>query len=199
MLIYIGTIVDLKFDILFIVLTVVLVCWYTYVIYDIIQFNRNRSKKVSSSSLLTAEPILPLSNYLGLRLKKDDKRIELFDNLNLKLYVDINQGLIEFKPFIKTKTLKTEEIEFFILEYITFENIVHHVFGKTYWIINILVKVRNHDSPLRIIELKNIRDNSKEGGVDKSNEDELHFNRGHELIQILSLSINKPYKIINDY
>ena len=181
-----------------ITLTVGLVIWYSYLTYDFIQLNRKRVQAASKSTLLIAEPIEPSPNYMGLKLKMNENGLDLFQNLNFKLHIDKSLQLLEYDQWGQTKKIKTDQIEFLMLEILTFRNATYHVFGKSYWVINILAKLQNRNSTFRIVEIINRKDNAWEREEDNPYDESLYFEKGLELIKILSLTIDKPYKIVEE-
>ena len=181
-----------------ITLTVGLVIWYSYLTYDFVQLNHKRVQAASNSKLIVAEPTEPSTNYMGLKLKKNENGLDLFQNLNFKLHIDKSRQLLEYDQWGQTKKIKTSQIEFLMLEFLTFTNATYHVFGKSYWVINILAKLQNRNSPLRLVEIKNSKNNAWEQEEDNPDDEKRYFEKGHDLIKVLSLTIDKPYKIIDE-
>lgn len=174
-----------------------LVLWYSYIIYYIIQFKRNRIDAFKKSEFSIAKPSVKLHNYLGLRMSDKADSLQLFKKINLELFIDKKRSFIEFRRFGKFKRLETDQIEYLILEYLTFTNLILNYRGTTYWVINILVKIKNKNPLIRIARIMDKRDNTWHPETENDNDDELYFKTGHELINVLSLTIDKPYKLVD--
>lgn len=188
-------ITDHVFDTTFLVLTIALIAVYSYLTFDYLQFQKKRLAVISNSQLRRADFIKPSARYLGSKLSMNETSLNLFDNLELKLHIDKEKGLIEYKRLWRSKKLKTEQIEFLIFEYLNFFNVTIHQYGKSIWIVNILAKLKNRDAPVVLLELKDKMDNAWQRALEQPIDEDLYFEKGQELVRVLSFEINKPFKI----
>ena len=136
--------------------------------------------------------------YLGSKLTINQTTLTLIDGLQHKLFVDSKGGFIECKRFGSSRKIEIENVEFLIYEYLNFFNITVHQFGKSIWVVNILVKHKDSDTPELLVELKDAMDNGFQRQIEQPLDDKLYFNTGLELTRALSSFIKKPYKIINE-
>jgi hypothetical protein len=114
------------------------------------------------------------------------------------LFVDKKAGFIEYKRFDNSRKIEIENIEFLIYEYLSFFNVTIHQFGKSIWVVNILIKHKDNDNPVLLVELKDTMDNAFQRQVEQPIDDKLYFNTGLELTRTISSFIKKPYKIIDE-
>jgi hypothetical protein len=189
---------DQVFSTTLLALTIGIAGWYSYLAFDFIQLRRKRLKVISDSTLHTSDLIGQSIIYLGSKLTINQTTLTLYDRLQHKLFVDKKAGFIEYKRFDNSRKIEIENIEFLIYEYLSFFNVTIHQFGKSIWVVNILIKHKDNDNPVLLVELKDTMDNAFQRQVEQPIDDKLYFNTGLELTRTISSFIKKPYKIIDE-
>jgi hypothetical protein len=186
-------------DYLMIALLIISFIWLLIEIKEYLDFQKRKKEIVFSPNLIKGIDSNKSENYFNLKIKSNDKEFQIFEDNELKIYLDKQNNRIEIFNLFGKKEYSLNELDFVVFEFLsTYLFTPKHDWGKIKWYCNFLIKLKKSDKLIPIVELVSDRDNLKEMyDYKEMDTNEFYYSKGLEISNILSVELQKKYAVLN--
>ncbi|HUX54371.1 MAG TPA: hypothetical protein VMV56_08155 [Williamwhitmania sp.] len=172
--------------------------WLIVEVKEYLDFQKRRKKIVSSPNLINGIERSRKENYFNLRIISNENEFHIYEDNELKIYLDKHKNKIEIFTMFDKKEYSLNEIDFVVFEFLSTSLISPNDYGKIKWYCNFFIKNKRSDRLISLVAMISDRDNLKEaldyGDIDTN---EFYYSKGLEIADILSIEFGKKYSVIN--
>ncbi len=186
-------------DCLMIAFLTISLVWLFIEIKEYLDFQKRKKEIVFSPNLIQGIDTNKSENYFNLKIKSNDKEFQIFEDNELKIYMDRQKNRIEIFNLFGKKEYSLNEIDFVVFEFLsTYLFTPEHDWGKIKWYCNFFIKLKKSDKLIPIVKMVSDRDNLKEMfDYKKMDTNEFYYSKGLGISNILGVELQKKYAVLN--
>ena len=173
--------------------------WFFYEISGYIRYQKRRRKIVNPPKLIAGVEVPNKLYYFNLKIESNNKEFQIFDNHELKIFINKLKGQIEIFNTLSKHNYSLNEIDFLVFEFYSIDLLtIKHDWGKIKWYCNYSIKLKNSSKLIPIVAMVSDRDNLHEmGDFREMDNNEFYYSQGLEIANILSTNMNMKYTVLN--